>query len=294
MRLRSFQYHTANRLGDALEKLDEYAPEIKALAGGTDLVLAMKQKRTTPKHVLNLLEIRDLDGVLKADSAIHIGALTTHSRLASHSMIIEPFPMLAEAAGLIGSWQIRNVATVGGNLCNASPAADLAPPLLALEAKAILVDSNGGREIPLQSFFTGPGSTVMKPNQLLKEVVVPVRACRSCGTYLKLMRKRAVDLSLLGVAFFAELDDSGERLQRVSVAMGGVAPTPIRASDAEAELTGLSCEKALERISTAAKAAVAATSPIDDVRASADYRRAVVEVFVQRAANKVLSCLLGG
>jgi CO/xanthine dehydrogenase FAD-binding subunit len=241
--------------------------------------------------VLNLLDIADLDHVRVDKRGIRIGALTRHSRLAAHPVATDLIPMVAKAVGLIGSWQIRNMATIGGNLCNASPAADSAPPLLALEARAVLVDANGEREIRLESFFTGPGSTVMEPNQLLKEVVVPVPARRSCGTYLKLMRKRAVDLSLVGVAFYAELDESEERLQRVAVAMGGVAPTPIRAPEAEAELTGLSYDKAVAKIPAAAKAAVAGTRPITDVRATAEYRRAIVDVYVRRAAADVLKTL---
>ena len=291
MRIRSFEYHTAISIDEALHKLDQYSPEIKVLAGGTDLVPAMKQKEISPRHLLNLLDITDLDYILEDKSTLRIGALARHSELASHPVMIDKFPMLAEAAGLIGSWQIRNSGTIGGNLCNASPAADSAPPLLALGASAVIATSGGEEEIPISSFFTGPGSTVLKPNQLLKEITIPIRKCRSSGTYLKLTRKQGVDLSVVGVACYGELDEKNEKLQRVTVAMGGVAPTPIRAQEAEGELTGLSYEKAMEKIPAAARAAVAATLPISDVRASAEYRRAVVDVYVRRAAAKVIGTL---
>jgi carbon-monoxide dehydrogenase medium subunit len=291
MRIRPFQYHTARSLEGALYKLNQYGPEIKPLAGGTDLVLALKQKTIAPAHLLNLLDLHDLDFVRQDDSTIRIGALARHATVATHPLLSGGLAMLAEAAGFIGSWQIRNIGTIGGNLCNASPAADSTPPLLALEAKVVVADLDGEREIPLQSFFTGPGSTSLRANQLLKEIIVPKRDCRSAGTYLKLMRKQGVDLSVVGVAFYGELDQSRQRLQRVAVAMGGVAPTPIRAPEAEAELSGLSYKKALRKIPVAAKAAVAATRPINDVRASARYRQAVVDVYVQRAASKVLEIL---
>jgi carbon-monoxide dehydrogenase medium subunit len=291
MRIPSFQYHTAGSLKEALQKLDRYSPEVKPLAGGTDLVLAMKQKIVAPAHLLNLLDIQELDYIREIDSAIRIGALTRHATVAAHPLLVKRFPMLAEAAGLIGSWQVRNVGTIGGNLCNASPAADSAPPLLALDAKVIMAGPDGEREIPLESFFTGPASTLLGTNQLLKEVIVPKRECRSAGLYLKLMRKQGVDLSVVGVAFHGELDKAGEIVERVAVAMGGVAPTPIRAPKAEAELAGLSYEKALEKIDVAAKAAVAATLPITDVRASAAYRQAIVDVYVRRAARSVLKIL---
>lgn len=291
MRIRSFTYHTVKSIDEALHKLDQYSPEIKVLAGGTDLVPAMKQKDISPRHLLNLLDISELCHVTEDKSVLRIGALVRHSELASHPLITNNCSILSEAVGLIGSWQIRNIATIGGNLCNASPAADSAPPLLALDASVTITESGEEKEIPVLSFFTGPGSTVVRPNQLLKEIVIPIRKCKSFGTYLKLTRKQGVDLSVVGVAFYAELDENNERLERVSSALGGVAPTPIRASEAEAELTGLSYKKALEKIPTAARAAVAATHPITDVRASAEYRRAIVDVYVQRAATKVLGTL---
>jgi CO/xanthine dehydrogenase FAD-binding subunit len=294
MRIRPFEYFAASSLSDALKKLDHYGPEARVLAGGTDLVLAMKEKQIVPRRVISLHKVKELDFVRTEDATVRIGGLARHADLAMNTTLNESFPLLCEAVGLIGSWQIRNVATIGGNLCTASPAADSAPPLLVLNARVVVADAKRENEIPLGSFFTGPGETVLKPNQLLKEILIDRPKAQSVGCYLKLMRKKAVDLSVVGVAFQAEVDQKGEKLTRVGIGLGGVAPTPIRAAEAEAKLTGFSYEEAFKRIPEAARAAVDATAPISDVRASADYRRAMVEVYVQRAAKKALNQLYDG
>jgi len=294
MRIRPFEYHAAVNLEDALTQLGEYGQDAKVLAGGTDLIPAMKHKTILPPRVISLNKVGELDFIREDNSMVRIGALATHFDLSRNALLNESMPILCEAVSLIGSWQIRNVATIGGNLCNASPAADSAAPLLALEARVVIADTEDETEMPLASFFTGPGATALAPNQLLKEIVIQRPDVRSAGCYLKLMRKRAVDLALVGVAFQAEVDDSGEKLARVAIGLGGVAPTPIRASEAEAMLTGLDYNEVFEALPDAARAAVAATRPISDIRASADYRRAMVDVYVRRAGEKVINSLLNG
>lgn len=294
MRIRPFEYYAATSQSDVLDKLAKYGPDAKVVAGGTDLVLAMKHKTILPRVVISLHKVSELDFVREEDSAIRIGALARLADLVTNAALHDSFPILCEAVSLIGSWQIRNVATLGGNICNASPAADSAAPLLALDAQVVIAGAEGEKKMPLRAFFTGPGATALKPNQLLKEIVVERPKARSAGCYLKLMRKKAVDLSLVGVAFQAETDQAAEKLTRVAIGLGGVAPTPIRAPEAEASLMGLSYDEALKVLPQAAQAAVAATRPISDVRASAEYRRAIVEVYVQRAGEKVLNALLNG
>jgi CO/xanthine dehydrogenase FAD-binding subunit len=287
MRIRPFEYHAAKDLRDALEKMEEWGPQAKILAGGTDLVPALKKKKIQPSCVISLHKLRELDYVHEADSQIRIGAMAKHGDLATNPILEKNCPILCEAVSVIGSWQIRNVATIGGNLCTASPAGDSAGPLLVLDARAVIAGLHGEEEIPLASFFKGPGETVLQPNQLLKEIVIDLPKARSAGCYLKLMRKKAVDLSLVGVAFQAELDESETRLARVAIGLGGVAPTPIRAREAEQALVGLTHEEAMKKAPEAARNAVEATRPISDVRASASYRRAVVGVYVQRAVEEV-------
>jgi carbon-monoxide dehydrogenase medium subunit len=157
MRIRPFEYHAAINQRDVLDKLAVYDPDAKVVAGGTDLVAAMKHKTILPRVVVSLHKVRELDFVREEDSRARIGALARHADIATNTTLNDSFPILCEAVSLIGSWQIRNVATIGGNLFNASPAADSAPPLLALDARVVIADSEGENEIPLSSFSTVPG-----------------------------------------------------------------------------------------------------------------------------------------
>lgn len=292
MRIRSFDYHTCTDIQEALQILGKYGPDAKVLAGGTDLVLALKAKTVRPPHVVNIIDIPNLDHISNSEGTIRIGALARHAWIASNSLLKEQVPALGHAAGLIGSWQLRNVGTIGGNLCNASPSADSAPPLLAADAEAVLVDSQGEYHIPMKDFFLGPGSARMQPTQLLKEVLIPVKSAGRChGVYLKLKRKKAVDLALVGVCVQAQLDEAGDTLKNVSIALGGVAPTPIRVDEAEKMLLGAPVKQAFEMLPDIADAAVAATRPITDVRATATYRKEMVRVYVRRAAKEVLQHL---
>lgn len=292
MRIRPFEYHTANTLEDALVFMGQHGPETKILAGGTDLVLLMKKKKAMPQQVFSLLNLKELDFVRAEGRTVRIGSLTRHADLAKHGLLKDDFSILCQASALIGSWQIRNVGTLGGNLCNASPSADSAPPLLALDARIVIAQAGQEKEIALSDFFTGPGTTVLEPHQILKEIVLvrPQSGCAGC--YHKLRRRKAVDLSLASVAFQAEADTDGRTLARVAIGMGGVAPTPIRAPEAETVLIGHTYEDALKKIDDCVAAAVAATRPIDDIRASAAYRRSVVASYVRQSAEKVLRTLL--
>ena len=292
MRIRPFEYHAGNTLDDALVFLGRHGPETKIVAGGTDLVLLMKKKQVMPQQVFSLLNLKELDFVCEEGRTVRIGALTRHADLAAHGLLKDDFSILCQASGLIGSWQIRNVGTIGGNLCNASPSADSAPPLLALDARVVIAEAGREKEIPLSGFFSGPGTTVLEPHQIMKEIVLERPRNRSAGCYHKLRRRKAVDLSLASVALQAESDTDGRTLARVAIAMGGVAPTPIRAPEAEAVLIGRTYEDALKKIDDCVDAALAATRPIDDIRASAAYRRSVVASYVRQSAQKVLSTLL--
>jgi CO/xanthine dehydrogenase FAD-binding subunit len=186
------------------------------------------------------------------------------------------------------------VGTIGGNICTASPAADSVPPLLVLDAQLVIAGPDGEKRVPINSFFTGPGTTVLESNQILKEIVIELPRHRATGCYLKLRRRKAVDVSLVGVAFQAEADADGKTLAKVGIAIGCVAPTAVRAPQAEAVLTGLPLNEALQKIPECAQAAVSATRPIDDVRASAAYRRIIVDAFVRQSAEKVLNTLKNG
>jgi carbon-monoxide dehydrogenase medium subunit len=294
MRIRSFDYWEAPSLEAALTELDLHGAGTKVIAGGTDLVLNMKKKKILPSRLISIHNLKELDFVQTEKSQVRIGALTRHADLAADPKLINQFPVLCEAVGLIGSWQIRNVGTIGGNICNASPAADSIPPLLVLNAQLVLASKAGEKKVPLEAFLTGPGETVLESNQILKEIVIELPEQTSAGCYLKLRRRKAVDVSLAGVAFQAQTKADGEALAGVGIALGGVAPTSIRVPEAEAVLVGLSLDEAMTKISTCARIAAKAASPIDDVRATASYRRSIVEVFVNQCAQRVLSTLKNG
>lgn len=292
--MRSFDYWEAPSLDEALTELGIAGADTKVIAGGTDLVLNMKKKDVLPSRVISLHNLKELDFVLKQDSTVRIGALSRHADLAVNPLLKSHFPILCEAVGLIGSWQIRNVGTIGGNICNASPAADSAPPLLALDAQLILASQKAEKKIALESFFTGPGETVLEADQILKEIVIDLPKQPSAGCYLKLRRRKAVDISLAGVAFQAETGSDGKTLARIGIALGGVAPTPVRVPEAEAMLVGLSVDEAMTKVTDCGKITAKAARPIDDVRATASYRRTIVDVFLHQCAQKVLSTLKNG
>jgi len=291
MRVKPFDFKVAKNLIDAVNQLDQAGSDARVLAGGTDLVLNMKKKSVLPTALISLHQVKNLEYVKEKNGMIHIGAMAKHADLATNPILEKQMSILCQAVGLIGSWQVRNIGTIGGNLCNASPAADSAPPLLTLDAEVIVATPEGDKTIPITTFFCGPAQTVMKSNEILKEIRLKKPVHPSAGCYLKLRRRKAVDISLAGVAFQAEVDASGQMLEQVRIALGGVAPTPIRVPDAEACLQGLSIDEALQKIDICSEAAVSTAKPIDDVRASADYKRTVVNVFVQRCAQHVLTTL---
>lgn len=294
MRIRPFEYLPAASLAEAAAALALAGPEAKALAGGTDLVLAMKKGLALPRMVIGLAGIKGLDSVNLDNGSLRIGALARHADLAVDPLLRAHAPALARAVGLIGSWQIRSAATLGGNLGHASPAADSAPPLLALDAEIITVSPDGGRTIPLARLFTGPGQTCLKAAELIEEILVPVTSAPRAARYLKLMRKKAVDLALIGTAVVLDTDADRRMVTGAAIALGGAAPTPVRAREAEEMLKGRPLAGVENLAGQVARAAAAATRPISDVRASAAYRLEMIKVFVQRGLETAAEELGGG
>lgn len=291
MPIQPFEYHAPQSLAEALETLARLGADAKVLAGGTDLVPALKARAIRPRAVVSLHAVKGLDFIERQNGCLRVGALALHADLAESPLIKDTVPVLAQACSLIGSWQIRNTATIGGNLCNASPVADTAGPLYALDASVVLQGQGGEREVAVSDFFTGPGTTALQSGELLKEVRVPLPGPGSAGCYLKLMRRKALDLALVGVAIQAEPDSGGETIEKAAIALGGVAPTPIRVPGAEALLTGRSHAAARKAVPEAARLAVSASSPISDVRASARYRRMITETYVAKGLTAVLETL---
>ncbi len=292
--MKPFDYFSPTTLQDATKILADYAgdPSTGAqghlLAGGTDLLIRMKRQQWTPRAVVNLKRIAGLREIT-LNGELRLGALVTLNDLIRSPIIREHFPVLAYTASKMAGYQVRALATVGGNLCNASPAADTAPPLIALNARAVIVGKNGERVVPLDEFFTGVGKSILAPDEILREIVVP-RDESLRASFVKLEHREAMDISIVGVAVAVKSSKSKvqspmsilhrPRCEDVRIVLGAVAPTPMRARRAEAVLRGK--ELTEERVRDTARIAAEEAKPIDDVRGSAWYRREMVEVLARR------------
>lgn len=284
MRLPKFEYLTPKSLKEASGLRKKHGDKAMVIAGGTDLLVRMKNRQIVPEFVIGLAGIKGLDYIKYDDRlGLKIGALAKIEDIASAPVVKEKYPLLSESLHKIGSLQIRNIATLAGNLCNASPSADGAPSLICLGAKVKLVSQSGVRTVPLDEFFQGPGITVMQPGEILAEIQVPRPQPHSGGAYFKLSRT-AVDLAVVGVAAFVRVEPRKKSCAEARVALGAVAPTPIRAKEAEAIVRGKVIQDSL--IEEAAQLATGASCCISDIRGSADYRTEVVHVLTKRALKE--------
>jgi len=276
----AFAYHRPATLDEACRLLAA-EPRAAVLAGGTDLMVHLRQpqRERRPPAVINLKRIPGLDGIDIGPTAIRLGALTTLAALTEHPVIGAEYPVLPFTARYMGSPAIRHLATVGGNLCNASPAADLSPVLLVLDAAVGIVGPAGSRRLSLDQFFRAPGQTALAPGELLAWIEFPRRHRGWTVRYERLDVRRAMDIAIVGVA--VALRREGPPLVEARLALGAVAPTPLRVPEAEAALVaGGLVPAAVDRAVTVA---MAAARPISDVRATAEYRREMVGTLVRRA-----------
>ena len=262
-------------------------PEAKVVAGGTDLMVAARSgKSGLPQHLVAIHGLKELSGIEQGrGDRLEVRALTTHGDLESSEVIRQSWTALSDASSLVGSPATRHLGTIGGNICNASPAMELGSPLLIFDAEVELVSQGRPRRVRFASFVVGPGRTDARPGELLSSVRMQrVKARGSLGSaYLRLEYRQAMEIAIVGAAALVVLDRSG-RCKEARLALTAVAPTCIRVPQAEELLRDTKLdEPALDR---AAEAAVAAASPIDDVRAGADYRRAMVGVIAKRALLK--------
>jgi carbon-monoxide dehydrogenase medium subunit len=278
-----FEYHQPESLHDAIALAARFGAEASFLAGGTDLIVQIERGRIAPRHVVGLHRVPGLTGI-EVNGRIVLGARVTHRSLERAPELAGALRCLIEGAEVIGGHQVRNVATVGGNLVNASPAADLAPCLLVLDGTVTLVGPGGERELPVERFLLGPNRTARRPDELLTRVTLPALPARAATAFLKAGRRRAMEISVVCVAARLTLDASLERCLEARVALGAVAPTAVRAHQAERALEGQPVGG--EAFRRAAEAAQEACRPIDDVRASAAFRQHLVGVLVRRALDR--------
>ncbi len=279
--LPKFDYFTPSSLSEAFKLLKDYKGRARLLAGGTDLLVKVKKRAVLPDVIVDLNKISELSFIRLNGDTIHIGGLTRLAVLGESSMVKERAPALAEAIKVLASPQIRNRATIAGNLCNASPAADTAPPLLVLDASVKLQSADGERVVPLSQFFLGPGRAVVEPDEVLTEVIIPLQ--EGASAFIKLGRRKVFTLSVASVAAFAKVNNG--KFEEVRVALGAVAPTPIRGQKVEDALRGKGVNE--ENIEKAAQSVKEECCPITDIRASAEYRTEMSYVLTKRVLSKV-------
>lgn len=287
--LPKFEYIACETIQEACSMLSEYQGQAKFVAGGTDLLVKMKHRRILPRYLINAKKIPGLDYIRHdGEKGLRIGALTTIEDIKNAPIIIEKFPILHQAASKLGSTHIRNLGTLGGNLSNASPAAELAPALLTLEASVKIERLHGERVIPLETFFLGPGKSALQADEILTEVQVPNPSPFSEGVYLK-HSIRPMDVGIVGVAVLVTVSE--KTFQDIKIALGSVGPTPFRAKAAEGVMKGRALSEDLgEQIRRVARTASEEASPIDDIRARAGYRKKMVETLVKEAAETAINC----
>lgn len=278
------EYFTPKTVEEAISLLSEYGEKAEIIAGGTDSLVRMKKGDTHPDLFINIGEIQGLDYIQYDDKdGLRIGARTPIRSIVNSSLIKDTFGVLAHAAATLGTPTIRRQATIGGNLCNAAPSADMAPSLIVLGAHLKINGSDGQKSMPVEDFFTGPGQTRLNRNEILTEIQIPNPMPNSNAVYLKQTRSQGADLAIVGVAAMVVTD--GEVIKDVKIALGAVAPTPVRAKKAEEILKGNKPDDNL--LEACSGAALLESSPIDDVRSSAAYREKLIRVLVKRAIKKV-------
>jgi carbon-monoxide dehydrogenase medium subunit len=283
--LRRFEFASARSVNECLQILSARGAGAKMVAGGTDLLPQMKNGMLKPAFVVDVSgvpELRVLTG--DAKQGLRVGAAVTARELELDARVRAGFPALSESGALVGSVQVRNLATLGGNLCNAAPSADMAPPLVALDAEAVIAGPKGTRREPFASFFQGVRKTVLGPDELLVEIAIPAPGPRSGGSYIRHTPRRELDIAVVGVA--SQLSMSDGVCAKARIALASVAPTPVRATAAERALEGQRVTP--ELIERAAELAIEAAKPISDQRGSAEFRRHLVRVLTRRTLTLAL------
>lgn len=275
----SFEYHRPVSLSEACALLSKLGPEALPLAGGTDVIVDLRRGLRHPRHLVSLADIRELRRIVVENGELRIGASITPARLEASDVVGSARPELLDAVGAFGTPQVRNRATIGGNLCSAASCGDLAPLLVALSGRAVVAGPEMRREVSLVEFFGDHRRTVLEPGEILVEVVVPTRGSREGAAYRAFGLRAANYITVAGVAAFVLLEKGV--CSQARIALGAVAPTPVLVPSAAARLVGRPLDE--ELIGETARAAREAAAPISDVRGSAEHRRELVEALCVQA-----------
>lgn len=281
--MNKFDYLKPTSVDEAISLFGKQTEAAKYIAGGTDVMVKIKDGRIKPGCLISLKHLQGLDHLTYEDGELRIGAMVTHRMLELSPVIRKEFPILTDAVENIGSVQVRNVATIGGNIVNAVPSADGAIPLITLGAEIRIRGPEGERAMPLEDLFVGPGETVLRPGEILSEFVIPRLPSRTGGAYCKHTRRAAMELPLLGVAVMVSLEDDMLTCTQARIGLGVLAPTPMRARNAEATMEGQALND--QTLKKAGEAAAAECKARDTIRCAAWYRRDMVKVLVPRMAK---------
>jgi carbon-monoxide dehydrogenase medium subunit len=305
--MKKFNYLRPQTLEEALSLLNQYGKKAKLIAGGTDVIVLIKQKAMMPEVLISLRGIPGLNQI-RYDGVLKIGAMVTHRDIEKSEVIRKEFSALGDAADVLGSIQIRNVATIGGNICTAAPSADTATPLLVLGTQVKIKSLSEEKMLPIEGFFTGPGETILKKGEMVTELIIPKPLPNTGSAYWKLQRRLALDLPILGVSVLLSLDKGtvscSDMLcttspissilhtmekdeltcKEIRIALGVAAPTPMRALKAENLMRGKKISD--ELLEEVANTASAEAQPRDSIRGEAWYRKDLIRVLVKRMAMK--------
>jgi len=280
--MKGFEFVSATDSQHAVALLAQHGPNVKVLAGGTDLLADLKfSSHAPPSVVVDISRAADLRGLKITDKGLSIGALVTHTEIMSSPIIRDLFPALVDAAHTIGAVQTRNLGTLGGNLVTAVPSVDSGPTLVALDAQVTVLGPAGRREMPLADFFVGPRKTALKPDELLVEILIPTTSLGKPTAFLKFGLRKGQALALVNVGASIWVDWDKQTFLAPRIALGAVAPKVIHASSAEAYLEGRAIS--LDAMIEAGRLAAGDAKPITDFRASAEYRRDLIAVLTKRA-----------
>ena len=273
--LKEFEYLKPDSIKETISILSQFGEKAQILNGGTDLIVEMRDKIIQPEYLVDIKAIPQLNRITYNEhEGLEIGATVTLNEISNSKIAQTNYPILVKACKTVGSYQVRNRATLVGNICNASPAADTAPPLLVLDAKVNIIGPTGEKIVPINQFFTGVKKNILKKGEIVTSITIPPIKDKWTGVYLKQGRKKEVDLATVGVAVVCIRDE-------VRIALGAVAPTPIRAFKTEELLKGKTIDEPL--LEKAGKSALTEVSPISDVRSSQEYREEIIKVLVRRA-----------
>ena len=287
-----FDYYTPATVAEAVELLSAKGDGGKVLAGGTDLMPQMKERGRHPKYIVSIKNIEELRSVsYSASDGLTVGAGMRMTALQREASVKSNYDVIVQGAELIGSLQTQNLATIGGNVCNAAPSADAVPAFVILDAQATIAGPNGSRTAPITEVITGPGMTSLAPNELLTSLSVASPLPRSAGAYLRHVPRKELDIAVAGVGVYIQLDEAKERVTHARVCLASVAPIPMRAEQAEAALMGQAVTP--ELIEQAGQVAAGESRPISDQRGSAAFRRQLVKALTVKtltdAVNRIKS-----